>query len=332
MHAPLLLQQAGNSGKPCACVGVRHCALCKDPEVRQKFGLHNIPKDFDGATASDNHFVLAKLMIGQELGSSSAVGSKLAETACLVEIVSAPAGSGFCMGQRVPLAHTGLTSLCLFPEFVTEAEENHLMSILDALPDFWQASQSGRRKRDFGPAINYNKQKVTVKDNYKGVPTDLLAAGALRRLRELDLAVKDSDIAGEKLRTAFLPAGWFFQEYMPERGSNFDPHIDHAWVWGERILDLSLLGDAALSFFSPGFFERAEGAAAQLPRWRIDVPLPRRSLLVFQGDARNVWQHAVLEDSVGSRRVSLTVRELSAQLKGTGIGSRIEHLARTALP
>ena len=148
----------------------------------------------------------------------------------------------------------------------------------------------------------------------------------------------------------FHPAGWFFQEYSRSRGSNFDPHIDHAWVWGPRILDLNLLTTCTLSFFKelelevelPKFPKDKECAAdgdgdappkTQL-RLRVDVVLPPRSLLLFEGDTRYVWKHAVLEDACDydagddeGRRLSLTLRELAPELlsstpgKPEGIGS-----------
>merc|ERR1712129_501729 len=65
---------------------------------------------------------------------------------------------------------------------------------------------------------------------------------------------------------------------------------------------------------------------------RVDVPLPRRSLLVFSGAARYEWEHAILESSVAARRVSLTVRELSTEHRGTRIGDQIESRAVTAIP
>ena len=30
-------------------------------------------------------------------------------------------------------------------------------------------------------------------------------------------------------------------EYRPEAGASIDPHIDDAWIWGERIVQLNML-------------------------------------------------------------------------------------------
>lgn len=313
MGSPLLDDPVDNL-QPCTCVGIRHCGLCKNPAVRQRFGLHDIPRVFQEA----GNFAFGRLVL--EPGPI-----EVPEHSYLVEIISAPMESVYIPGQRVTLREIGFESIRYFENFVSEQEELELVGILDSLPEFWEPSQSGRQKRNFGPAINYNKKKVSVKESYKGVPGELLAGSSpvLRRLMNLDLD-----------GTRFVPAGWFFQEYSSDRGSNFDPHIDHIWIWGDRILDLNLLSESTLSFFSPGFFEQGSQCTDEIgvqssTRWRIDVPLPRRSLLVFQGDARNVCQHAVLESNVGSRRVSLTVRELSSLYKETDMGARIEMLAMT---
>lgn len=245
-----------------------------------------------------------------------------------VEIVSVPAGTdAYRPRQIVPLCETGLCGLRLQREFISADHEAELVARLDAL-DAWEPSQSGRRKRDFGPAINYNKERVTVKASYTGVPASLLRSAAATELVQRKFGCDDV------CSSPFVPAGWFFQDYNAERGSNFDPHIDHTWVWGERILDLNLLSDSALSFFSPSPPADEDGAPHALgspPRWRVDVPLPRRALLVFQGVGRNEWSHAVLEQNVERRRISLTVRELSARFKGTEIGARIEALAGTPI-
>lgn len=37
-------------------------------------------------------------------------------------------------------------------------------------------------------------------------------------------------------------------EYVPERGSANDAHIDDAWAWGRRLATLSLLSDSAMTF------------------------------------------------------------------------------------
>ncbi|CAD7955796.1 unnamed protein product [Amoebophrya sp. A120] len=140
------------------------------------------------------------------------------------------------------------------------------------------------------------------------------------------------------------PAGWFFQRYEAKDKANFDPHIDHTWIWGDRILDLNLQADAVLSFFSPPGFrwgdcedeteevhidqEHHKVEEDDDPGVRIDVPLPRRSLLVFAGAARHTWEHAILPDTYGTEgRVSLTVRELSSGFSQLEQGQLCTHLA-----
>lgn len=51
-----------------------------------------------------------------------------------------------------------MEGLLLLEDFVSEAEEAALVAQMDSQP--WLLSQSGRRKQDFGPRVNFNKKKV----------------------------------------------------------------------------------------------------------------------------------------------------------------------------
>eukprot|EP00392_Amoebophrya_sp_AT5.2_P013793 g13925.t1 len=128
-----------------------------------------------------------------------------------------------------------------------------------------------------------------------------------------------------------VPAGWFFQRYEEGKLAHFDPHIDHAWIWGDRILDLNLLSDSVLSFFSPlqptGDHHEQGGSSPVVQKVRVDVLLPRRSLLVFAGNARHRWEHAVLPRTYDKERVSLTVRELVPEFLHSQPGELCARLA-----
>lgn len=52
-------------------------------------------------------------------------------------------------------------------EVISKEEEDHLISNIDSFN--WTDSQSGRRKQDFGPKINFKKKKVNF-TSFSGLP------------------------------------------------------------------------------------------------------------------------------------------------------------------
>ena len=99
----------------------------------------------------------------------------------------------------------------------------------------------------------------------------------------------------------FLPVEVCHLEYCPSRGSSIDPHIDDTWLWGERLITLNLLSSSILTLSNDA-----------CNKVIVQVPLPRRSLLVLQGRARNIWKHSIDRRNIVNVRLALTFRELSA--------------------
>mgnify|MGYP002046408873 CR=1 FL=1 len=66
------------------------------------------------------------------------------------------------------LASLKFDGIFLVEDFLTEAEEASLVEQIEADPN-WKESQSGRRKIDYGPQVNFKKKKVKV-GKFKGLP------------------------------------------------------------------------------------------------------------------------------------------------------------------
>ena len=107
--------------------------------------------------------------------------------------------------------------------------------------------------------------------------------------------------------TGFVPVEQCNLEYVPERGSAIDPHLDDCWLWGERLVTLNLLSNTVLTFVDDS-----------QPASPVLVRLPRRSLIVVSGPARYNWKHAIQRQHVTSRRVAMTFRELSPEFNDGG--------------
>lgn len=109
-------------------------------------------------------------------------------------------------------------------------------------------------------------------------------------------------------------------EYLPERGSAIDPHIDDEWLWGEQLITLNLLSDTFLTFVKEEL------------NVEVRVPLPRLSLLIVSGAARHSWKHAIYRRDIYDRRIAITFRELSVEFREPGggqheIGEKLEQIA-----
>ncbi|XP_032460287.1 alpha-ketoglutarate-dependent dioxygenase alkB homolog 4 isoform X1 [Phocoena sinus] len=207
----------------------------------------------------------------------------------------------------------------LIEDFVTPAEEAEMVRLMDRDP--WKLSQSGRRKQDYGPKVNFRKQKLKTA-GFRGLPS--FSREVVRRMG-LYPVLED-----------FRPVEQCNLDYCPERGSAIDPHLDDTWLWGERLVSLNLLSPTVLSMsreapgslllcLAPSGFPQApvEGATApgrSVPCREVEVavPLPRRALLVLTRAARHQWKHAIHRRHIGARRVSATFRELSAEFGPSG--------------
>merc|ERR1719219_1578337 len=119
----------------------------------------------------------------------------------------------------------------LIRDFVTEDEESSLMEKMDLLP--WSASQSGRRKQNYGPKANFKKRKAKQGD-FRGFP-------------DCTKFIQDR-FSTVPILSGYKTVEQCSIEYRPETGSCIEPHIDDCWIWGERIAQLNLLSDTYLTF------------------------------------------------------------------------------------
>ncbi|NXI43821.1 ALKB4 dioxygenase, partial [Galbula dea] len=220
----------------------------------------------------------------------------------------------------------------LAEEFISQEEESEIVELMDR--DDWKPSQSGRKKQDYGPKVNFKKQRLKA-GSFTGLPSFS---------QKIVSQMKACSVLG-----GFFPVEQCNLDYLPERGSAIDPHFDDWWLWGERLVSLNLLSKTVLSMScdsedSIQLFptlrkengESGEGGSSCLlsPRLvpsrevSVAIPLPRRSLLVLQGEARYRWKHAIHRRHIESRRVCVTFRELSAEFRA---GGRQEELGKELL-
>lgn len=100
-------------------------------------------------------------------------------------------------------------------DFLTDEESENIVDGVDNLLG-WDASQSGRRKKNFGPKVNFKKKKLQL-GKFEGFP--VLTKFVRERLKEFQV-LRDFQVVEE-----------CFLEYDITRGSHIEPHIDDAWIW-----------------------------------------------------------------------------------------------------
>ncbi|XP_033116264.1 alpha-ketoglutarate-dependent dioxygenase alkB homolog 4-like isoform X2 [Anneissia japonica] len=183
--------------------------------------------------------------------------------------------------------------VCIISEFITAEEEKNIVHEIDSTK--WKESQSGRLKQDYGPKVNFKRKKVKMQQ-FTGLP-------------HFSCALYNRMILLDELKN-FVPVELCNLDYNPSRGSAIDPHFDDFWLWGERLVTLNLLSDSYLAMTS----DKVTGEQSILVR----VPLPRRSLVILQGDARHVWKHSVPRSAIVARRIAITLRELSDEFQAGG--------------
>ena len=161
--------------------------------------------------------------------------------------------------------------------------------------------------QDYGPKVNFKKKKLHL-GCFSGLPA--FSRKLVDRFKEITL-LKD-----------FVPVELCNLEYAPDRGSAIDPHFDDFWLWGERLVTINLLSDTYLTM-----------SCHATPNTLVNIPMPRRSLIVVYGPARYEWKHAVLRCHVTGRRLATTFRELTPEFLAGGasekLGKTVTHLAST---
>lgn len=147
--------------------------------------------------------------------------------------------------------------------------------------------------QDYGPKVNFKRCKVKM-GCFRGLPS--FSGELVERLRAEVEGMGD-----------FTPVELCNLDYRPERGAAIDPHTDDSWIWGERLVTLNLLSSSILTF-------TCNAGTTQ----SVEIHMPRCSLIIVSGQARFQWQHSIQRSHVTSRRVAVTLRELSTEFSPGG--------------
>lgn len=192
-----------------------------------------------------------------------------------------PATSTSDLPHHVPGLH-------LFEEVITSEQESKLLDWIDAQP--WIDDLS-RRVQHYGYRYDYRARSIDISSKLGDMPV------MLDRLA-LHLESKEGALP-------FHPEQAIVNEYLP--GQGISAHVDCEPCFGPDIASLSLGSFAMMRFQSVA------------SRDVVDIPLPRRSLVVLTGESRTAWSHSIAarksdqwngQKTLRSRRVSVTFRTI----------------------
>ncbi|XP_065314404.1 DNA N6-methyl adenine demethylase-like [Gordionus sp. m RMFG-2023] len=214
------------------------------------------------------------------------------------------------------LKFLSINGVHLYPDSLSKTDEQILINIIDSLQ--WSGSQSGRRKQDFGPKINFKKQKIKNHNCIKqNSDHNILTPSQFPGFSLLINILKNYDIINnftkffipefkcyKNFDYPFIPVELCNLEYNPIRGSHIEPHFDDFWAWGPRLVTFNLLSDTVLTLSDNN----------DQPSQFIEIYLPRRSLLIIEHEARYEWKHSIDPNNINERRIAITLREFSKEI------------------
>lgn len=175
---------------------------------------------------------------------------------------------------------SSIPGLEIFPNFITPAQETYLLNLVDQ--STWDESMK-RRVQHYGYRYSYKARR----------------ADASTYLGELPLPLQK--LASTLPRCTQTPTQAIVNEYLP--GQGISAHIDCKPCFGPQIYSLSLGAPTVMKWTHP-----------HNPTQEIHVA--PRSLMLFEGDARSTWKHAIPARKKDhgiprQRRVSITFRTLA---------------------
>lgn len=163
--------------------------------------------------------------------------------------------------------------------------------------------------QDYGPKVNFKKKKVQL-GRFDGLPS-FIESLVSRMTSQVEALAH------------FVPVELCCLDYSPERGAAIDPHMDDSWLWGEQLVTLNLISSTTLTFSTPtqSSTTNANHTSSNSDHTSLSTPmpvaiqvfLPRRSVVLVEGNARHHWEHSIQRSHVTSRRVAVTIRELTRE-------------------
>eukprot|EP00347_Sterkiella_histriomuscorum_P004683 403359506 len=307
--------------RKCACTGVRYCKDCNDPEFRKQFkDLYPIDDILEAQQKVLTYVTCGlcnRFKLKNELNIS--ISDQNDGNNDKQDNQNDQSFIDQCIGH-LTAEQLDFGGLYTIKEIISEDFE---YNIVNKLQDYkWVDSQSGRKKIDFGPQVNFKKQKLKY-TKFTGFPLFIKPIlDLISTLNDQNLQQKEEELKEEQKDQALLqlkqhlpsvlkdfqPIEVNVLEYDEQRGSNIAPHKDDFWLWGERIIGINLLKDTFMTFQRD-----SENQLGQIVE--IEVPVKRRMMYVISGKSRFEWMHGIKSEHIKGKRIVCTFREFSDEFK-----------------
>lgn len=207
--------------------------------------------------------------------------------------------------------------------------------------------------QDYGPKVNFKRQKVKL-GSFDGLPSfselliDRIHTTILQlydfkpvELCNLDYSPKrgsaidphcdDSWLWGERLVTLNLLSHTVLTFTTPPTHAHKQTAVGTLPTHSTSMscdfvqkCSSETIGQQESHTTSPQSPLPSQGPSTPLPSHitpiEVNVPLPRRSLVIVSGLARHVWYHSIKRENIVSRRIAVTLRELTPEFQEGGRG------------
>ena len=203
---------------------------------------------------------------------------------------------------------TPVPGLVLLLQFISLAEERSILNFLnDSSRCTWRTDLS-RRTMHFGGTYCLMPPRSDVPTNPK--PEILQAPPIPCDLEWLIQRMVDAHVFPYNQKPQYC----IVNEYTENVG--ISAHTEN-FQFGEPVVGLSMLSACPIRFQEltepfDGSVRSGKAGKAEKTGKKVDVKLPRRSLLVMRGESRWNWQHEIVRSAkgrgLGWKRVSLTFR------------------------
>lgn len=210
---------------------------------------------------------------------------------------------------KLPREHESIPGLRILTDFVTAEEEQGLLTFLDQQE--WRTDLA-RRVIHYGGTYCLMPPRTATAEERKRIENTILTAHPMPN--QLDFIV--SRMIGHGLYTnANRPEYCIVNEYKDRQG--ISAHVENFRFISPVCAVTLSQGDwmrfHELTKADDGSVRSGKASKAEKTGRVKDVWMPRKSLLVMEGEAREKWQHEIVRSKRGRtapdwRRISLTFR------------------------
>jgi alkylated DNA repair dioxygenase AlkB len=302
----------------CACKGIRTCVICEDikkPKMDKYDKILNLNEFIEicnenilNPDENDTNIKISKFSIGINKISEVVEHSKYLYDNIFNHLNILATEIDLIKNNIHFNKDSIFEGFYVIKNILTEEEKKNLVGEINS--NQWNESQSGRKKQDYGPKINYKKRKVKMmnieKDNLNTQPTNIpsyIDKYICNKFKFL-LNLSDFNIAG---------VGNLF--YIKENGSHIDPHIDDYWIWGGRIIGINLLSNTVMTFSKEIEIESELNSNKKKVLFEIDIPIDEGDMYIMSNEARYFWQHSIKKENIFSDRMVITIREFENEFR-----------------